>query len=308
MQAPQPPASAHEGWLRRVGRVFSLAYRRFAEAGSSPLAAAIGFYALICFVPLGMFLVWVLGRLYGRQAVVIARIRDALTAISPQTAQDLTRKITESLSHTDLPLTGALGVLALAWASHRLFDALEFALTKVWHGRPVRTFLVRKLVAFMLLIAAAGLLGGYMLLVSGVATLRAKLIIADPTLGPVIGTVWRPLVRILAGALVFVAFWFIYRFVPAERVPAKVAALGAAVATALFHAAAAVFSHFIGRSSAYASIYGSMTSVVLFGLWAYTLAIILLISAALSAAYFDVFGRQAPGTCCSESGAESEDE
>ncbi len=286
-----PEPLARGSWLRRVGRVFVLAWRRFAEAGSSPLAAAIGFYALICFMPLGMFLVWVLGHLWGREGVVIARIRDALAAISPQTAEDLTRKISESLSHTDLPLTGALGVLALAWASHRLFDALEFALTKVWHGRPVRSFFVRKLVAFVLLIAAAGLLGGYMLLTSGVATLRARLVIADPSLGAVIGTVWRPLVRAMAAALVFVAFLFIYRFVPAERVPARVAALGAAVATGLFHAAAAVFSHFIGRSTAYASIYGSMTSVVLFGLWAYTLAIILLVSAALSAAYFDVFGR-----------------
>ncbi|MBC7289010.1 MAG: YihY/virulence factor BrkB family protein, partial [Armatimonadetes bacterium] len=276
------------GWLWRVGHMFRLTYLRFGEAGPSFLAAAIGFYALTCFVPLGMFLVWVLGRLFGGQGAVITRIRDALAPISPQTAEEMTRRISESLSHTDLQVSGVLGLLALAWAGHRLFEILELALTKVWHGRPVRTFIVRKVVAFLLLIAAAGLLGGYMLLTSGIATLRARLMAADPSLGTAMSTLWRPLAKGLAEVLVFVAFFLIYRFIPLDRVPARVAALGALVATALFHAAAAIFSHFIARSTSYASLYGSMTSVVLFGLWAYALGIILLAAAALSAAYFDV--------------------
>ncbi len=141
-----------------------------------------------------------------------------------------------------------------------------------------------------MLVAAAGLLGGYMFLVSGVATLRAKIIASDPTLAPAISAVWRPLTRALAGGLVFVAFFLIYRFVAAAGVPMRVTLLGAALASGLWFGVSALFSHFIGRSTAYFTLYGSMTSVVLFGLWAYMSGIILLASAAFAAAYFDVFG------------------
>lgn len=288
----------------RLWRMLVLAYRRWGEASLGLMAAAIGFYALICFMPLGMFMVWVLGWAWGKQTFVVARLRDALAAISPQTAQDLTDRITDALASPDLPLTGVLGVLALAWASHRLFEALEGALTRVWHGRLVRGFFMRKLLAFLMLVAAACLLGGYMLVISGIASMRAHLIITDPKLGAVMSSIWRPLVRAVAGGLVFVAFLLIYRFIPGQRIPLKVAVLGAAVATGLWHAVSALFSHFIGRSQAYFSLYGSMTSVVLFGLWAYASGIILLASAALSAAYFDVFG---PEGVRRETGEEADD-
>ncbi|MGD9517979.1 MAG: YihY/virulence factor BrkB family protein [Armatimonadota bacterium] len=280
------------GLLPKVWFMFVLAYRRSGTAGSSLMAAAIGFYALTCFMPLGIFMVWVLGLAMGRRGLVLDRIQDALTAISPETAVDLSRRIADSLSHSDPSLTGALGVLALVWSGHRLFEVLEDSLTRVWHGRPVRSFFTRKLLAFVMLLAAAGLLGGYMLLISGVATLRARLMVLDPRLGTAMGAIWLPLIRILAGALVFVAFWLIYRFIPGEWVPARVPLLGAAVATLLWHIVAPLFSHFIGRSTAYSSLYGSMTSVVLFGLWAYTSGVILLMAAALSSSYFDVFGKQ----------------
>ncbi|MCD6352463.1 MAG: YihY/virulence factor BrkB family protein, partial [Armatimonadetes bacterium] len=238
------------------------------------------------------FIVWLLGLAWGRRGVVLAQIQHALEAISPQTAADLSHDIANALSHADPSLTGALGVVALVWAGHRLFEVLEVALTRVWHGRPVRSYFMRKMLAFAMLLTAAGLLGGYMLLVSGVAMLRARLVVYDPSLGPAMSTVWAPLTRLLAGALVFVAFWLIYQFIPGERVPVRVALLGSAVATGLWHAVASFFSASIARSTAYQSMYGSMTSVVLFGLWAYASGIILLASAALSAAYFEVFGKE----------------
>lgn len=290
--APEEPPRAG-GWVSRVWRMFTRAYQRSGEAGSSLMAAAIAFYALMCFMPLGMFMVWLLGLAWGRRGVVLAQIQDALNAISPETATEMSRSIAEALSHSDPSLTGALGVLALVWAGHRLFEVLEDSLTRVWHGRPVRSFFMRKILAFLMLVAAAALLGGYMLLSSGVAILRARLVAINPELGPVMSTIWAPLLRILAGLLVFLAFWLIYRFIPGQWVPARVPFLGALVATAIWHAVAPLFSHFIARSTAYATLYGSMTSVVLFGLWAYASGVILLLSAALSSAYFEVFAGNA---------------
>jgi membrane protein len=279
-----------KSWLGRVYAVFHLTYLRWCYAGTPIMAAAIGFYALICFMPLGMFLVWTAGLAVGSERLVLARLRDALAAISPATAGALTKQVGDALSGADPRLTGILGLLALVWAGHRLFEILEASLTRVWHGRPVRTFLARKVLAFVMLTAAAALLGAYMMLVSALATVRAVLVTSDPHLGLVTMKLWQPLTRVLATAVVFLAFFLIYRFLPREKVPARVALLGAAVATALFQGLAGAYGWWIGQTGSYLSVYGAMANVVLFGLWAYLSGAILLVSAALSASYFQVFG------------------
>jgi len=288
LNQPVPPH-----WPGRVLLVFRLTYYRWCLAGSALMAAALGFYSLMCFMPLGMFLVWSVGMAVGGKNMVLAELRDALKTISPGVADGLTKQVAEALQGADPSLTGILGLLALVWAGHRLFEILEVSLTRVWHGRPVRGFLMRKLLAFAMLVAAAALLGTYMLFVSAVGTVRSMLLASDPALGSVALRLWEPLTRGLAAALVFLAFFLIYRYIPRERVPGRVAVLGAVVATVLWEAVAAGFGHWIGRRTSYQTLYGSMANVVLFGLWAYASGIIVLVSAALSASYFQVFGSPA---------------
>lgn len=285
LNQPVPPH-----WPGRVWHVFRLTYYRWCLAGSGLMAAAIGFYSLMCFMPLGMFLVWSVGLAVGGRNIVLAGLRDALKTISPGVADSLTKQVAEALQGADPSLTGLLGLLALVWAGHRLFEVLEDSLTRVWHGRPVRSFLMRKLLAFVMLVAAAALLGTYMLFVSAVGTVRSMLLASDPALAPVAVRFWQPLTRGLAAALVFLAFFLIYRCIPRERVPGGVAVLGAAVATFLWEIVAAGFGQWIGHRTSYQTLYGAMANVVLFGLWAYAAGIIVLVSAALSASYFQVFG------------------
>jgi membrane protein len=279
-----------KSWPGRAWFMLRIAYFRFGFAGSPLMAAAIAFYSLMCFMPLGMFMVWSLGKAFGHKGDVLARLNGVLSqSISPAAADSLTHQLAESFSLSDPAVTGVLGALGLVWAGHRLFEILEISLTRVWHGRPVRGILMRKVFAFAMLIAACACLGAYMFAIATVATVRVKLTALDPNLGGAMIAVWYPLTRAVAAATAFVAFLLIYSFLPRDRVPLRVALLGALVATALWHAATALFSHYIGQSSSYQSLYGSMTSVVLFGLWAYTAGIILLVSAALSSAYFAVF-------------------
>lgn len=283
---PTPKSLAGRVWF-----MLRVAYYRFVHAGSPLMAAAIAFYSLMCFMPLGIFMVWALGQAFGGQAEVLSRLEAALKSISPTTAAALTKQIQGSLAQADPTVTGILGALGLLWGGHRLFEVLEVTLTRVWHGRTVRGILLRKVFAFIMLIAACALLGAYMFAVSAIAMMRARLITFDPHLNQAMDTLWQPLTRGIAAALAYTAFLLIYYFLPRDRVPMRVAAIGALLATALWEAATMVFSHYIGRSAAYQTLYGSMVNVVLFGLWAYTAGDILLVSAALSSAYFAVFTR-----------------
>ena len=278
------PKSVHG----RLWFVLRIAYFRFASAGSPLMAAAIAFYSLMCFMPLGIFMVWALSTAFGGEEHVINRLQSALTAISPATAKALTDQIRGIFSQHPQTVTGVLGALSLVWAGHRLFEILEIALTSVWHGRAVRGILMRKVFAFAMLIAACALLGAYMFAVSGVFMVRSTVVAHDPGLEGVMRALWRPLIRLIAAGVACAAFFLIYYFLPRDRVPPKVAAIGALVATALWQAATELFGQYIGQSASYQNLYGSMVSVVLFGLWAYTAGIILLVSAALSSAYFAV--------------------
>ncbi len=273
----------------RVWFMLRIAYYRFGTAGSPLMAAAIAFYSLMCFMPLGMFMVWVLSKAFGGRIDVLGKLQTALTAISPGTAQALTKQISDSFSHSDPAVAGILGVLGLVWAGHRLFEILEISLTRVWHGRAVRGILMRKVFAFAMLIAACALLGLYMFAVSSVAMVRISLVSHDPHLEGAMVALWQARTRLIAAAIAFAAFLLIYYFLPRDRVPLRVAVIGALLATVLWEIATMLFSHYIGQSASYQNLYGSMVNVVLFGLWAYTAGVILLVSAALSSAYFAVF-------------------
>ena len=91
---------------------------------------------------------------------------------------------------------------------------------------------------------------------------------------------WRWLRYLLLFSFLLLLVLTLYRVaVPASRLNRR-AALGAALATALALAAcSAVFSWFIGLSSRYALVYGSLASLVILLVWLYVCGYVLLLGA-----------------------------
>jgi YihY family inner membrane protein len=95
-------------------------------------------------------------------------------------------------------------------------------------------------------------------------------------------------------ALSTVAFTLIYRYLPLQYPPWRVALGGGIVAAILWHVASPVFTYTMMRSQLYGASYGGLAGVVIFALWALLWGWVLLLGAHLAAAHDHVFIQRKP--------------
>ncbi len=121
----------------------------FADRGTH-LAAMIAYFALLSFVPLSFLALSVLG-LTGRadeSSFLVREIRKTLPGVPIVRIVDLVNAV-----RNDAATLGLIGGVALLWTSLSLFSVLESAFNIVY-GRPNRSFLRGKGLAFLLMIGS----------------------------------------------------------------------------------------------------------------------------------------------------------
>lgn len=89
--------------------------------------------------------------------------------------------------------------------------------------------------------------------------------------------------RVVPLALLVLAFFLTYRYVPRRDVSHRAALAGAITATLLFVAARPIFLSYLNRFNEYNLLYGSLTFLIILILWAWLVAIILLLGGHVAA-------------------------
>lgn len=79
------------------------------------------------------------------------------------------------------------------------------------------------------------------------------------------------------------AFTFIYAFIPARRVPFRLALVGGVLAAIAFEAAKFGFTFYFTRVQTYQLVYGTLAALPLFLIWIYLSWVIVLVGAAITA-------------------------
>ena len=79
------------------------------------------------------------------------------------------------------------------------------------------------------------------------------------------------------------AFTFIYAFVPARRVPFRLALVGGVLAALAFEVAKRGFTFYITHVPTYQLVYGALAALPLFLVWIYLSWVIVLVGAAITA-------------------------
>ena len=139
----------------------------FADRGTH-LAAMIAYFALLSLVPMLLIALALLG-FAGRQSESSSLVH-SLNRILPGTSVTSIENAITSIQHNAAAL-GIIGAVVLLWSSLSLFSVLESAFNIVY-GRPNRSFLHGKALAFVLLVTSlvtlvvslvAGTLGFYLL-------------------------------------------------------------------------------------------------------------------------------------------------
>ncbi len=253
----------------------------FYSSDDLTFAASIAYYALLSLFPFLLLALSVLGAVtvpYAEGSAVLAFVFEYFP-----TDFDFVQAQLVNLQTSTVKI-GVAGLLLLVWASMGVFGALTSAINHAWGVEKQPSYLKHKLVSFIMLVAASVLLLVGLLLLSAIqiagATWFAQVMAHTPGL-----EVFRGLLLHWATTMLFISITgLIYYFVPNAKVHFRDVWIGAFLAGLLWRGAFDLFSYYVRDMSRF-SIHGTIAAVVVFLLWVYVSAVILLFGAEVSAAY-----------------------
>ena len=244
-------------------------------------AASIAYYSLLSFFPFLLLLISVLGVITSRADVRTATLSFVLRYFPAKL--DFVASQLLALQRTRVSL-GLFGIVALTWASLGFFSAISTAVNHAWKVERQRSYLKHKLVAFLMMATAC------LLLILTVAVFSASQVVGASWFGGVADRFPRLLslrggsVNWAATSSLILGVGLIFYFVPNAKVRFRDVWVGAILTGLLWRAAFAGFSWYVRDMSRY-SIHGSIGAVVVFLVWVYISAVILLYGVEFTAAY-----------------------
>lgn len=268
----------------RRGNVWVWSLRAFGAHGGFQLAASIAYYVVFAFVPVLTLALAAMG-LVIRDPRVLQGVVEGVLLNIPLRSGPGDNLITDTL-HQVSSRTGTLtliGVIALFWASSGIFGAIRFSLNKVWETEPGHGM-------FRQMLSDAGaMLGlGLLLATSVVGTTGLHMLQAGCVQGTFVNGC-APLPLMIAGLAVpavfsFLVFLLVYRYTPNVDHGLRNVWPAALVATILFESSKHLFAYYVAHFNRYQATYGALGGVMLFMLWTYLSAIVLLFGAELASA------------------------
>jgi membrane protein len=251
-------------------------YRNFTHDNGFQWAAAIAYYGLLSVFPL-----------------VLLIIALAAFIVDPQWAVDKASELLETLIpaqtlHIEELIDGAIQLRARATAlslffllftGSQVFSIMTQALNVAYDVGQHYTWWKRHLLRL-----AQAVIIGTLFVVGLAARLLLDLFWGQLSVLEGQAELIRQGVRwVLPLALLILAFFLTYRYVPRRDVSHRAALTGAITATVLFVAARPIFLGYLNRFGEYNLLYGSLTFLIILVLWAWLVAIILLLGGHVAA-------------------------
>jgi membrane protein len=245
-------------------------------------AASIAYYALLSFFPFLLLAISLLGSITADENDRIAVLTFVFRYFPTQL--DFVTNQLDALRQSHIQL-GVAGAAALIWASLGVFGAVTSAVNEAWGVEKQRSFLKHRLVSFMMLVAA----GGVMML--GLVLVTAMQIAQASWFGVMLSrfhwlTALQTLTfRYLTTIVLIVGVGLVFYFIPNAKTRFRDVWVGAALTGVLWRGAFDGFSWYIKHNSRLTMIHGSIAAVVVFLLWIYVSSIILMFGVEFTAAY-----------------------
>ena len=274
---------------RRAREIASLAGRSawhgflgFCDSDNLTYAASISYYALLSLFPFSMLALAILGSVTadpaGRNAVLGFVLR-----YFPQQFDFITTQL-DSFRSSSLRF-GLAGTIGLIWGSLGVFGAITTAVNYAWGVEQTRGFWKHKLFSFVMLGVAGVMLLIALLLVSAAQVVGAgwftEVVMRFPGL-----TILRAWTIRYATTLLFIfVVCLVYYFVPNAKVRFRDVWMGAVVTGLLWKGALEAFAWYMRDMTRFTRVNGSIAAVVVFLLWVYLQAVILLYGVEFTAAY-----------------------
>jgi membrane protein len=270
-----------KGEIRLTALAVWRAIVSFYNSNDLTFASSIAYYALLSLFPFFLLVFAILGSVTA-DASDRAAILDFVLRYFPRQFEFVTTQL-DSLQQARIRL-GIAGSLLLIWAAMGVFGAMTTAINHAWGVEKQPSYFKHKLIAFIMLITASLLLLGGLLLVSAINVIEAKWFAVVLARAPGLD-VMRHLAVKWASTIVFIlVVGLIFYFVPNAKVRFRDVWVGAVVTGLLWRGALFGFSWYVRDMSRFSHIHGSIAAVIVFLVWVYTSAVLLLFGVEVTAA------------------------
>jgi membrane protein len=270
------------GLIRLTGLSAWRGFLRFYEGDDLTHAAAIAYYSLLSLFPFFLLGLAVLGSATAddekRSTVLLFVLR-----YFPAQFDFITRQL-DSFRSERLTV-GVAGTLTLMWGAVGVFGAVSTAVNHAWGVEQHRSFWKHRLFSFLMLSVAGLMFVVALLLVSAYHVVGASWFAGVLAGSPGLAVLRSVAVRNATTLMLIVMVGFIYYYVPNAKVRFRDVWVGAVLTGLLWKGAFEGFSWAFGDMSRFTRINGSIAAVVLFLMWVYLQAVILLYGVEFTAAY-----------------------
>jgi membrane protein len=254
----------------------------FYRSDNLTYAASIAYYALLSLFPFLLLAFVMLGR-------VTADEHDRGEVLSfvlqyfPLQFDFITRQL-DAFRTSGLTL-GVGSTIALIWGALGFFGAISTAVNYAWGVEKQRSYWKHKLFSFLMLLFAGSILLVALMLVSAAQIIGASWFAAVLERFPGLVVLRSLTVRNATTLLFIIVVGLVYYFVPNAKVRFRDVWTGALVTGLLWKGALEGFSWYMRDMTRFTMVNGSVAAAVVFLIWVYTQAVILLYGVEFTAAY-----------------------
>jgi membrane protein len=179
---------------------------------------------------------------------------------------------------------GVIGSVLMVWAAMGVFGAITSAVNHAWGVEKQPSYVKHKLVSFLMLVTASLLLLVGLLLASAIDVAEASWFAVIIARVPELVILQGWLVKSATTLIFILIVGLVFYFVPNAAVRFKDVWVGAVLTGLLWRLALAGFSRYVRDLNRF-SVHGSIAAVVVFLLWVYISAVVLLYGVQVTAAY-----------------------
>jgi len=255
---------------------------RTASHHSFMVAGGVAYAAAICAIPLTLIIFAIVGRLLAADEMS-GRVNALLTMVAPletyaPDAREFVLSRVEEMKR--FRGTAALaGALILAFTASGLFSALRTALNAIFPSARVGWVFKGKLTDFLMILILVVLVS-----IAAVTWPIVSILLESarsiPGLERSVGQAFGDALGIVVSAGVSLSLSIIvYAIIPSARPDWRTIALSAGIATIMWELAKSIFRWYLGAYAGFDRVYGIFALGVVFVIWVYYSALILLLSA-----------------------------
>jgi membrane protein len=276
---------------RRTIRGFTdFAGRVYNKAGDDDiffLAGGIAFNVLLGAIPFLLLLISGFGILLQAtvpdpETAVVNYLQDILP--TPRLVELTRGLVTQVVGERNR--LGLLGLLLLIWVSTRLIGSLRSALRAVFDVREERGIVAGKIFdAQMVVVAGTLFLANTAITIALEAVQTYGIQLLGLTESGEVLILQTLFARSLAYAFIFLMFVLIYRYLPARRVPWRIALVAAIFTGVVFELLKSVFAWYVANIANYTSAYGTLATAIILVLWIYYTAVVFVLGGEVGQVY-----------------------